>query len=119
MNEDTALMRQRWISEAEIILGAGKGHLGVINYLRSQGMNGDDAKKASYDIFDQAKSRLMRSQLPQTILGWILIAIGVVTPIALFVLQARVVIFSLAPILGGIFVLFKVVKPSRLPEEWS
>ena len=116
MEKETAAMREKWIAESEIRLGAGKGHLGVINYLRQQGLSGDNAKKASYDIFDQAKARLMKRQRPQIIFGWVLILLGIITPIALFVLQARVVVFSVAPVIAGIFVLFKVVKPSRLPE---
>ena len=112
-------MRERWISEAEIILGAGRGHLGIINFLRSQGMSNDEAKKVSFDIFDEAKRRLMKGQRPQIFLGWFLIALGVITPIALFALQARIVVLSTAPILGGIFLLFKVVKPSRLPKDFA
>ena len=117
MRDETAILREQLIAGAVDVLWAGKGHLGVINYIRLKGGNIGNAKKLSYDIFDEARVRLMRRQRIQIIIGWILIAAGVALPIIMFVMHARVMILTTAPILAGIAMLAKVIRPSRLPEQ--
>ncbi|MGJ8697815.1 MAG: hypothetical protein ACSHYF_15970 [Verrucomicrobiaceae bacterium] len=116
MSEEGVKLREGWISHAEVLLGAGKGHLGVICYLRDEGLAADDAKRVSYDIFDEAKRRLLKSQRVYRFLGWGLIAFGLLGPILLFVLRSQIVIVSAAPLLVGLGFLSKVANPSRLPE---
>lgn len=116
LSNESECQREQWVQKAEVLLGSGQGHIALINYLRTQGMSHDDAKKISYDIFDEAKRRLMRSQKGIIALGYFLIFIGIFTPLALLILQARLVVIAAAPVLAGLFVLSKVVRPSRLPE---
>lgn len=110
-------VREEWVKSAEVMLGAGKGHMGIITYLRTKGPGPDEAKKISFDIFDEAKRRLMRSQLGYRIVAWGFIALGVLLPIALFVMSRGVVLISAVPIIGGVILLGKLVNPSRLPEK--
>jgi hypothetical protein len=110
-------VREEWIKKAEVLLGVGKGHMGIIAFLRSKGLGPDEAKKVSFDIFDEAKRRLMRSQLGYRIVAWGFIALGVLLPTALFVMSRGVVLISAVPIIGGVILLGKLVNPSRLPEE--
>lgn len=118
MEEKTADdVREEWVRSAEVLLGIGKGHMGVITFLRSKGLGADEAKKVSFDIFDEAKRRLVRSQMGYRIAAWILIALGILLPLILFIMHSRVVIFAAAPIIGGVILLGKLVNPSRLPES--
>lgn len=117
MEEKTAKdIREEWVKRAEVLLGVGKGHMGIISFLRSKGLGPDEAKKVSYDIFDEAKRRLMRSQRGYRIGAWVFIVGGVV------VLGAHVFGllkgFGLAVflIIGGVLILGKIVSPDRLPE---
>ena len=109
-------LRASWITNAETILGAGRGHMGVINYLRTEGLSPDRAKEVSYDVFEEAKKRLDRSQRPHRILAWLFIAAGVLTPIVLLVLGRGLVVISAAPIMGGMLLLSKLKNPTALPK---
>ena len=107
MTPETENMREGWIREAEVVLSAGRGYLGVISMLRSYGMDHVTAKKASYDIFDQAKLRLMKSLRLQKVVAWLMIIGGL--------LLSGFYLFSLTAI--GICWLFKLPNPSRLTEN--
>lgn len=117
MTPETKQMRESWIREGEIVLGSGSGHLGIINMLRSYGMDHVAAKKASYDIFDQAKLRLMKSLRLQKVIAWLMIIGGILLPIITFLSGAGFYIFSLTPIGLGAVWLQKLPNPSRLPEN--
>jgi len=118
MAEKTAAdVKEEWIKSAEVLLGVGKGHMGIISFLRSKGLTADEAKKVSFDIFDEAKRRLLWSQKGYLILGWFFIALGVLLPVVLLFMQARIVIVAGAPIIGGVILLGRLVNPSRLPED--
>ncbi|MEN8772728.1 MAG: hypothetical protein ABF380_16250 [Akkermansiaceae bacterium] len=110
-------VREEWIGSAEVILGAGKGHMGIITFLRSKGVERNEAKEVSFDIFDEAKRRLMRSQLGYRVVAWGFIALGILLPIALFLLSRGGVLISAVPIIGGTILLGKLVNPARLPEK--
>ncbi|MDA9831856.1 hypothetical protein N9C66_11015, partial [Akkermansiaceae bacterium] len=86
-------VREEWIGSAEEILRAGKGHMGIITFLRSKGLRPDEAKKVSYDIFDEAKRRLLRSQLAYRAVAWSLILVGLLLPVALFFLMSGGLVF--------------------------
>ena len=107
MTPEAKQMRESWIREGEIVLSSGRGHLGIINMLRSYGMDHVAAKKASYDIFDQAKLRLMKSLRLQRVVAWLMIIGGFLLP--------GLYLFSLTAI--GIGWLFKLPNPSRLTEN--
>ena len=117
MTEEMEKKRGEWISHAEVLLGSGKGHMGIILYLRSQGMAPDLAKRISFDVFDEAKRRLRRSQMLYLIAGWFFIALGILGPLLLLIFTSRIVVFSAMPLLGGLALLSKVINPSRLPQE--
>lgn len=81
-------VREQWTGGAEDIIRAGKGHMGIITFLRSKGLRPDEAKKVSYDIFDEAKRRLLRSQLAYRAVAWSLILVGLLVAFALFFLMS-------------------------------
>ena len=116
MSEGGKKIREDWISKAEVLLGVGKGHMGIITYLRSQGLGPDEAKKISYDIFDEAKRRIKKSQFFYRIIAWAFIIAGFAMPIILFFALSRFVVISAAPMIGGVLLLGKLVDPPRLPE---
>ena len=115
LDEETKAVSERWILRSISILEDGKGHIGIINHLRSQGVSAETAKKISYEIFDHAKNGLKRKQLPHRIIGWTLIAIGILTPIVMFSLKSPTIILSAAPSILGIFILSKLKNPTKLP----
>ena len=41
LDDDTATMRERWISQATSVLEEGRGHLGIVTFLRAQGLKPD------------------------------------------------------------------------------
>ncbi|NWK56475.1 hypothetical protein HW115_12705 [Verrucomicrobiaceae bacterium N1E253] len=116
MHPDTQILRDQWIREAEVLLGMGKGHLGVINMLRASGMSTDMAKRTSFDIFDQAKIKLLKSQRLERCLAWLLITAGILAPVAMYIAKLDYYVFSIAPIGAGYMMLTKLPNPSRLPE---
>lgn len=106
---------EEFISHAEVILGKRRGHLGVINYLVSEGLSHKLAKEMSLPIFDQAKKRIMKKQRLIRYFGFFLIFIGIATPLALIALGGRIVVVSAAPVLGGMFILNRTINPKKLP----
>jgi len=113
LNEETY---KEYVERAEVMLGARKGHIAIINYLRKQGMTPDQAKKMSYPIFDEAKASLMVSQNLFRFVAWFLIIMGIVAPIVMVIRGAGFVIVSGAPLILGGLLLNYLIVPSRLPE---
>ncbi len=111
-------VREEWIKDAVLILGSGKGHMGIIIFLRSKGLAPDQARKVSFDIFDEARRRVWRGQMGYRLLAWTLIALGFLLPVVCFIITSGGLVFVAATplILGGIL-LGKQLKPSRLPEN--
>ncbi len=116
MDEEKEAIRARWIKQSVSILEDGKGHLGIVNYLRTQRLTPDEAKVVSYVIFDGALTRLRLKQFPIRIFAWLLIFTGAATPIAMYFLNRPVIIFAAAPIVFGFILLAKLQKPTRLPR---
>ncbi|MGD1979685.1 MAG: hypothetical protein PVJ98_09840 [Akkermansiaceae bacterium] len=111
-------VREEWIRSAEVILGLGKGHMGVIGFLQSKGLPPEKAKAVSYDIFDEAKRRIMKSQRWYRLLARILIIMGFVTMVGGVILfWLRAAFIGGIPMIGGVMLLGKLVNPSRLPED--
>lgn len=112
------------VQQAAQVLSLGKGHIGVINMLTTQGLSNDDAVTVSHDIFDDAKLHLRRLQLHVRVVAWSLIIGG---PLILAILTIFGVIgedlglpallVSGVPIFYGIRTLSKLPNPSRLPKN--
>jgi len=117
MNQETASMRESWIREAVSILASHKGHLGIINMLRSYGMSIDAAKRTSFDIFDESKKRLIVAQRPKRFLAYFLILSGILTPIGMLLGGLGLYSFAFMPIILGFVWLTRLANPSRLPEN--
>jgi VIT1/CCC1 family predicted Fe2+/Mn2+ transporter len=113
--EDHQEFLGKYASKAEVLLGAYKGHLGIINMLRAQGYSIDEAKRLSYPLFDEAKIRLIKSQRPLIFISLLLFFLGVFLPLIMFLIGASFNIFSTFPLIGGVIFWRKVVRPSRLP----
>lgn len=111
-------VREEWIRSAEVLLGVGKGHMGIIMFLRSKGLDADKAKRVSFDIFDEAKRRLMRGQRWYRLAAWIVIGLGVLMlPLIFIFMVPRVAFGAGALMVGGAILLGKLVNPARLPED--
>ena len=111
-------VREEWIRSAEVLLGVGKGHMGIITFLRSKGLDPEKAKRVSFDIFDEAKKRLVRSQRWYRLAAWFFIGMGFLMLPLVFVFKApRIGIAAGVPMIGGVVLLGKLVNPSRLPED--
>lgn len=106
---------EKRVAAAYALLQAGRDHLGVINQLRSDGLSFEEAKAESYPVFDRAKKRLKRNQLPLRIIAWSLISCGAIAPLALLFGGAAFVIVTAIPIIGGFGILYRLPNPSRLP----
>lgn len=113
--------RDDLVQQASQVFAHGKGHLGVINMLTTMGFSNDEAKAVSYEIFDDAKLHLRRSQLHIRCVAWGLILIGVLLSLVPgiiyrgFELRTLAISFILAFI--GIRTLSKLPNPSRLPNN--
>jgi hypothetical protein len=105
------------IRACEVILGCGGGHTGIINALRNKGHSYEEAKRLSYFYFDEAKKRLMRSQLGSIILANGLILLGIMLPVILLIMDTGFLIVAGGPIILGVFLKSKILNPSRLPEN--
>lgn len=119
LGEKTAAdVRDEWIKDAEVILGSGKEHMGIIIFLRSKGLGPDQARKVSFDIFDEARSRLLRGQMGYRFLAWTLISLGFLLPLVCFIMTSGGLVFvAAAPLILGGILLGRQLKPSRLPED--
>jgi hypothetical protein len=113
--EDHQEFLGKYASKAEVLLGAYKGHLGIINMLRAQGYSIDEAKRLSYPLFDEAKIRLIKSQRPLIFISLFLFFLGVFLPLIMLLMGASFTILSTVPLIGGVIFWRKVVRPRRLP----
>ena len=116
MDEDVDQLKEEWIAEAVQVLKQGRGHMGIINHLRSHGLSPDAAKTVSYHVFDKALIRLKRAQLLIRITAWILVAIGVLLPLV-FLISGHVVYYAFTPAVFGLGMLSRLPNPKRLPRE--
>ena len=114
--EKIAAKRDQWISQSTEILEKGRGHMGIINHLRAQGLSAESAKTVSYDIFNQAVARLKRQQLPHRIIAWFLIGSGVLCSIVLFIM-GWISAYTIIPIGLGLIILVRLPNPKRLPRS--
>lgn len=119
MDDDLQNLRESWIQEAVVVLSIGKGHLGVINMLRSYGMSNDSAMEISYDVFEQARLRLLRMQRGRKLLAWLLILSGMLIPFLMLLSGLGIWYFSFAPMAIGAAMLFKMPNPTSLPRKKS
>ena len=109
--------RDKQVRDCLVLLGAGKDQLSIINYLRKNGYNNEEAKKLSYSLFDEAKKKLMRSQILPRILANGSMGLGVLIALFVLVMNLEIDTFYLAaiPFCFGLYLRTKVVNPSRLP----
>ena len=104
------------IQEAVELLAQGRGHIGIINLIRRKGESAENAKRLSYPIFDEAKRRLRKQQIPVIFSGWFLIIGFLILPTILFFSDVGFAVYMYAPIFAGAIILAKVQNPERLPE---
>jgi len=107
----------RYKEEAIEVLLSKRGHMGLINHLRSKGLSPDKAKTISFPLFDEAKKSVMRKQLPLIALALGLVIIGLGLPVAMYFMDFGFVVLSSAPFAAGTYLWFKVIRPDRLPEN--
>lgn len=117
MRKDGRQLRERWIAHAVELLRAHKGHMGIIIYLRGEGLSAEIAKQTSYDIFDEAKGRFKKRQRWLVVLAWILIAVGLGMPVVQAMIGMPVVLIWFGPFVAGVSLLGRLHNPGRLPEE--
>jgi hypothetical protein len=103
------------VLRALALLGRGKDQWAVVNDLRAQGLSLEEAKRESAAVFDEAVIRLRHAQRLKRLLAWLLIASGPLLPLGLAYAGFGFVIFSLAPVVFGIALLYKLPRPRRIP----
>ena len=121
---DPANLRDDLVQQASQVLARGKGHIGVINMLTTQGLNNDEAVTISHDIFEDARLHLRRSQLYVRFVAWgLIIGLPLILAIltVLSIIDEDLVIVLLlvsgVPIFYGIRTLSKLPNPTRLPKN--
>ena len=119
MGKDVVAIREGWIRRGTDILEEGKGHLGIINMIRSEGVDDDKAKRLSYDVFDEAVSRLRRRRRPHRMIGTILVLVGVFPFFAGALGQQKAMLVSGLPVILGVYMLSRQPRATRLPEITS
>jgi hypothetical protein len=117
MSEDGRQLRERWVKHGVALLRVHKGHMGIIIYLRGEGLPAEVAKQTSYDIFDEAKRRFKKKQRWLVVLAWILIAVGLEMPVVQAMIGMPVVLIWFGPFVAGVSILGRLHNPGRLPEE--
>ena len=63
MRKDGRQLRERWIAHAVELLRAHKGHMGIIIYLRGEGLSAEIAKQTSTTSLMKRKGALRRSNV--------------------------------------------------------
>ncbi len=116
---DSPLIEQnleKHVAHCEVLLGAGKGHLGVINYLRKCRIEEERLDTLSRDIFERANQRLYRSQLPLRLIAGSLILIGILVPAAFYLTGDGIPVITIVPMFMGMVLRTKVLRPKALPS---
>jgi len=101
------------------VLKVGTGQEGIVRYLRYEGFSRQEAVSLSYPLFNDARRRLRRTQLPKAVLAVCMVLLGVGLPIALFIMDLGFVIFSVVPIALGVLLWWSVITPEPLPEDFD
>ncbi len=107
---------EKHVAHCEVLLGAGKGHLGVINYLRKCRIEEERLDTLSRDIFERANQRLYRSQLPLRLIAGSLILIGILVPAAFYLTGDGIPVITIVPMFMGMVLRTKVLRPKALPS---
>ncbi len=116
--DDHSSLIEKYISRADVVLGC-KGHLGIINMLRSDGYSVDDAKRLSYPLFDEAFRRIMREQLPLIILARVFFFLGGILPFILLIYNGNLYPILFGLLIVGFMIRQKIIRPSRIPLTWK
>jgi len=117
--KEQEILKEGYISHCEVLLGAGRGHLGIINFLRKSGVSTEEIGPLSVEVFEKANDRLYKSQLPLRVIVWSLIAIGVLVPIAFYMTGDGIPVVTIVPVFIGMVLRTKVLRPkmlTKLPE---
>ena len=107
---------EKHVAHCEVLLGAGKGHLGVINYLRKCRVEEEQLDTFSREIFEQANQRLYRSQLPLRLVAGSLILLGILVPAAFYLTGGGIPVITIVPMFMGMILRTKVLRPKALPS---
>ncbi len=108
--------REKQVNHCLVLLEMRKDQLAIINYLRKNGYSVEEAKNLSYGLFDQAKKKLMRSQLLTLILAYVFFAIGLIAAFSAFYMGLNIALYLFwMPICFGMFLKTKIINPTRLP----
>ncbi|MFD2158310.1 hypothetical protein ACFSW8_05315 [Rubritalea tangerina] len=117
-NEDISSFLKRYTGRATDVLRCGTGQQGIVRFLQHvEGYSEEDSLRLSYPLFDSARARLRRSQLPKTVIGILLLFIGLMGPIVMYFTGLGFIIISALPILAGVALLKTVIRPHELPKD--
>lgn len=107
---------ESYVGHSEVLLGAGKGHLGIINFLRKSGVAQDEVPQLSIEVFAEANRRLYQSQWPLRSIAGGLMLIGILVPVAFYFTGDGIPVVTIVPLFIGMVLRTKVVRPKQLPE---
>ena len=106
----------KYTHAATNVLKCGTGQEGIVRYLRYEKFLDDDSVSLSYPLFNKAKKRLNRTQMPKAIIAISLMLIGIVGPIILYFSNFGFVVASSIPIIAGYALWRSVIRAKPLPE---
>ncbi len=106
----------KYTHAATNVLKCGTGQEGIVRYLRYEKFSDDDSVSLSYPLFNKAKKRLNRTQMPKAIIAISLMLIGIVGPIILYFSNFGFVVASSIPIIAGYALWRSVIRAKPLPE---
>ena len=107
----------KYAHAATNVLKCGTGQAGIVRYLRHVEQFSDaDSLRLSYPLFDKAKARLRRTQLPKIIIAISLLVIGILGPVALYFSGFGFVFVSTLPIIAGVALWSSVITAEPLSD---
>lgn len=100
------------------VLRCKTGQEGIVRYLEHvEGFSHEESTRLSYSLYDRAKSRLRRTQIPKLVISLFLLAIGFIGPVVLYFLEFGFVVISGMPIIAGWALLQTVIWPHPLENN--
>ena len=116
--EDIDGFVRKYIHSATNVLKCKTGQAGIVRYLQNvEGYSEDDARRLSFPLFDAAKRKLNRTQIPKAIIGFLFIAIALIGPLLTWIIFGFIFwITIILPIIIGVALLTSINRPKPLEE---
>jgi hypothetical protein len=114
--EDIDAFLKKYTPSATNVLKCKTGQAGIVRFLQHvEGYSEDDARRLSYPLFDVARRKIRRTQIPKAIFGIFLITVSIIGPLfTWFVLGFVFWFMVILPFIAGGALLASVNRPQPL-----